>query len=194
VATGLKIREGGVKLDSSDTASSLLGELAEFISTGKVGRNIVASTLDLAPSAIEPAAMEQPKLDAVATTPLRQQRLPATSRKWPGVLGAGLVGLGTLAVGTGIVFQLRSDQGRTELNRYYAEGRMPDIADFSTVQSIRRRSDSQRRSAFAGYALGAAAISAGAFLILNRSASPDPQPAVSVGVLPGAMSIHASWK
>jgi hypothetical protein len=194
VATGLKIREGGVKVDSSDTASSLLGELAEFISTGKAGRNIVASTRGLAPSTTELAAVEQPKLASVATPPLRQGKPPGSLREWPRVLGTGLVGLGTLAVGTGIVFQLRSDQGRAELNRYYAEGRIPAVADFSTVQSIRRRADSQRRSAFAGYALGVAAVSAGAFLILNRSALPDPQPAVSVGVLPGAMSIHASWK
>jgi len=193
VATGLKIREGGVKLDSSDAASSLLGELAELISTGKAGRSIVASSLVPAPSLPEPAAIE-PKLDPVAITPLRQATPPKSSRNWSGVVGAGLVGLGTAAVGTGIFFQVRSEQGRAELNRYYAGGALPAAADSSTLQSIRRRADSQRRTAFAGYALGVAAVSAGAFLILNRPATTDPQPPVSIGVLPGALSIHASWK
>ena len=192
VATGLKIWEGGVKLDSSDAVSSLLGELAELINSGKTGRNIVASSLVPALSLPEPAAIE-PKLDAVATTPLRQATPPKSSRNWSGVVGAGLVGLGTAAVGTGIFFQVRSEQGRAELNRYYTGGALPAVADSSTLQSIRRRADSQRRSAFAGYALGVAAVSAGAFLILNRPAMPDPQPPVSIGVL-GALSIHASWK
>jgi hypothetical protein len=193
VATGLKIREGGVKLDSSDAASSLLGELAELISTGKAGRNIVASSLVPAPSLPEPAAIE-PKLDPVAITPLRQATPPKSSRNWSGMVGAGLVGLGTAGVGTGIFFQVRSEQGRAELNRYYAGGALPAAADSSTLQSIRRRADSQRRTAFAGYALGVAAVSAGAFLILNRPATTDPQPPVSIRALPGALSIHASWK
>lgn len=203
VDTGLKIREGAVKLDSSDSASSLLGELAELISTGKAGADIVtgragsdtvASNEAPAPSIAEPAALEPKHLDPVATAPLRQSTPPRGSINWGGVVGASLIGLGTVAVGAGVFFQLRSDQGRAELNRYYAGGALPAVADSSTLQSIRRRADSQRRSAFAGYAVGVAAVSAGAFLILNRSPMPDPQPRVSVRVLPGALSIHANWK
>jgi hypothetical protein len=199
VSTGQKMREGAVAMDGSDDSSNGLGELAEFICTGNASQNIVSPDVFKNPSERVPASAE-PRRHLNEGIPLREELAPMpprpvdSSKGWSRFVGGGLLGLGTLAIGAGLIFQLRSDRSRAELERYYADGRPPAVAQMSAVHSLTSRMDSQRTAAIVSYVVGAAVASAGAFFILNRSANPDPHPAVSVHVMPEALSISTSWR
>ncbi len=191
VTNGQKVREGGLKLDGAEGSSTALGELADFISTGKASRNIVASDfINLSPPSESPDAESSSQVRAQLGHPASAE---ARAEGWTKAVGAGLLGLGTLAIGAGMAFQLRSDQSWAALNRRYPDGRPPPISDLDVVQSIRDRAASQRSSAIISYSIGAAAVSAGAFLILHRWSTSTAHPSLSVRALPGALSIDALW-
>jgi len=197
VPTGQKIREGAVTMDRSEDSLTGLEELAEFICTGNASQSIAfPDVLQIHPPRVPPSA--EPKRHNQGI-PLREELKPEpmhppdSSRRWSRIVGAGLIGLGALTVGAGLVFQLRSDRSRAELERYYAGGRAPAVAELSAVRSLNSRMDSQRTAAIVSYVVGAAVASAGAFFILNRSANPDQHPAASVDAVPGALSLSAGW-
>ena len=184
-------------MDRSKDSSTGLEELAEFICTGNASPNIAFPDVpQFHPPRVPPSAEPKRRNESI---PLREElkpgpmRPPDSSRRWSRMVGAGLVGLGALTVGAGLVFQLRSDRSRAELERYYAGGRAPAVTELSAVRSLNSRMDSQRTAAIVSYVVGAAVASTGAFFILNRSAKADPHPAASVDAVPGALSLSAGW-
>jgi hypothetical protein len=190
VSTGQKVREGGLKVDS--TGSPSLGELADFISSGKVSRNIVASDVAYV------APRESPNAEPILTSQVSAQLGPPTSQEarakgWTKPVGTGLLGLGTVGIGLGMAFQLRSDQSWAALSRRYPDGRQPPISDVDSVQSTRARAASQHNSAILSYSIGAVAVSAGVLFLLKPWSTSSATPIVSIRLLPGAVSVDARW-
>jgi tetratricopeptide (TPR) repeat protein len=185
---GQRIREGWIIASGSAPSSSELVKLAELIATGKPSGNVhqsdIATASPLAEQMAKPPAAEQVRV---------QTPLTASSKTWPKILGAALLGTGALAVGGGVLLQLRSAQSWANLSRRYADGTPPAIGELAAVQSIRKQADWQRHAAFASYALGATAACTGALFILSRSGQADRAAKTAIRAAPGAVSIEGSW-
>ena len=188
VQGGQRIRDGWIRASGSAPSSSELAELAELITTGTPSSNVHQSDVATASPLAEQMG-KRPVPEQVGV----QTQLTASSKTWPKVLGAALLGTGALAVGTGVLLQLRSDQSWANLSRRYADGTPPAIGELAAVQSIRKQADWQRRAAFASYALGATAVCTGALFILSRSGQVDRAAKTAVRAAPGAVSIEGSW-
>jgi len=182
------IRDGSIKASGSAASSSALAELAELISTGKPSSDVHQSGVPTSCPLAEQTVAEA-SLEAMAKPPMPTP----SSKTWPKLLGATLLGTGALAVGGGVLLQLRSNQSWANLSRRYADGTPPPIGELAAVQSIRNQADWQRRAAFASYALGATAVCTGVLFILSSSGRPDGAAKTAVRAVPGALSIEGSW-
>ena len=190
-------RDGSIKASGSAASSSALAELAELISTGKPSSDVHQSDVPTSCPLAEQTVAEA-SLEAMAKPPITEQvrvqtPLTPSSKAWPKLLGVALLGTGALAVGGGVLLQLRSNQSWANLSRRYADGTPPPIGELAAVQSIRNQADWQRRAAFASYALGATAVCTGVLFILSSSGQPDRAAKTAVRAVPGALSFEGSW-
>jgi len=197
VPSGQRIRDGRINANGSAVSSSALAELAELITTGKQSGNVQPSDVATASSLAEQTVAEASR-ETMARLPLSEQvgvhaSRKASSRTWPKVLGATLLGAGALALGGGVLLQLRSEQSWASLSQRYANGTTPALGELGAVQSLRKQADWQRHAAFASYALGATAVCTGVLFILSGSGQADRAAKTTVRAAPGALSIEGRW-
>jgi hypothetical protein len=152
--TAQRTREGGIQLGSSRGGGDDLGELARFVVTGETGDRVVAVN----PSAGQASVLALPPPAAVSqsqASPLRTWRTPT---------GIALTATGAVALGLGVVFQLKANDSASKFNQAYAGGSAPPPSQVGTVDGYRSDAHTQQTLAYVGYAVGAAAIGTGLWL------------------------------
>jgi len=160
--TAQRTREGGIQLGSTRTGGDDLAELARFVVTGETGERVVAvnpftgqaSVLGLAP----PAAVTH-----VQT---------GSPRTWRTPTGIALTATGAVALGLGVLFQLKANDSASKFNQAYAAGSAPLPSQIGTVDGYRSDSQTQQTLAYVGYAVGTAALGAGLWLWLTDGKAP----------------------
>jgi len=152
--TAQRTREGGIQLGSGRSGGDDLGELARFVVTGEAGERVVpvnpstgqASVLALPP----PAAVSQPQV-----IPTRTWRTPT---------GIALTATGAVALGLGVLFQVKANDSTSKFNQAYAGGAAPLPSQVGTVDGYRSDTHTQQTLAYVGYAVGAVALGTGLWL------------------------------
>lgn len=155
--TAQRTREGGIQLGGTPSGGDDLGELARFVVTGETGERVVvvnpstpqASVLALPP----PAAVTQ-----VQSSPARTWRTPT---------GIALTATGAVALGLGVVAQLKANDSASRFNQAYAGGTAPLPGQAGTVDAYRNDAHTQQTLAYVGYAVGAVALGTGLWLWLT---------------------------
>jgi len=152
--TAQRTREGGIQLGSGRSGGDDLGELARFVVTGEAGERVVpvnpstgqASVLALPP----PAAVSQPQL--------------ISTRTWRTPTGIALTATGAVALGLGVLFQVKANDSASKFNQAYAGGAAPLPSQVGTVDGYRSDAHTQQTLAYVGYAVGAVALGTGLWL------------------------------
>ena len=152
--TAQRTREGGIQLGSGRSGGDDLGELARFVVTGEAGERVVpvnpstgqASVLALPP----PAAVSQPQV--------------ISTRTWRTPTGIALTATGAVALGLGVLFQVKANDSTSKFNQAYAGGAAPLPSQVGTVDGYRSDAHTQQTLAYVGYAVGAVALGTGLWL------------------------------
>ena len=152
--TAQRTREGGIQLGSGRSGGDDLGELARFVVTGEAGERVVpvnpstgqASVLALPP----PAAVSQPQL--------------ISTRTWRTPTGIALTATGAVALGLGVLFQVKANDSASKFNQAYSGGSAPLPSQVGTVDGYRSDAHTQQTLAYVGYAVGAVALGTGLWL------------------------------
>lgn len=200
VDTEKRLREAEVSA-SHPARRSALAELAELLAADKSDGRPRAEQLASSPAA-EPSVGEEPAEERLALAvrrppaeePSRRGSSDSSAKTWATVLGSTLIGAGSIAAGGAAVFQIRSDRARADLDHRYANGTLPPLSDLNELQSLSRQAQWQRRAAFAGYALGAAAVCTGVLFLLTSAATPARSPArTAIRASPGELVLEGTW-
>jgi len=173
--TAQRTREGGIQLGGTHPGPDDLGELARFVVTGETGNRVVV----VDPSAGAGSTLALPPPAAVGlleTTPARTWRTPT---------GIGLTAAGAVALGVGVLFQIKANDSASHYNQAYAGGTAPLPAEVATVDAYRSDARTQQTVAYVGYAVGAAALTTGLWLWLSDGKAP----AATVVAGPGSVAV-----
>jgi len=155
--TAQRTREGGIQLGGTHGGPDDLGELARFVVTGETGERVVV----VGPSAGPASTLALPPPAAVSlaqTAPVRTWRTPT---------GIALTATGALALGLGVVFQLKANDSASKFNQAYSGGNAPPPSQVGTVNGYRNDAHTQQALAYVGYGVGAVALGTGLWLWLT---------------------------
>ena len=152
--TAQRTREGGIQLGSARGGGDDLGELARFVVTGETGDRVVAVN----PSAGQASVLALPPPAAVS------QSQTSSTRTWRTPTGIALTATGAVALGLGVIFQLKANDSASKFNQAYAGGSAPPPSQLGTVDGYRSDAHTQQTLAYVGYAVGAAALGTGLWL------------------------------
>lgn len=155
--TAQRTREGGIQLGGTRAGADDLGELARFVVTGEAGDRVVAvnpSTGQLSVLALPPPAA----VSQAAASPPRTWRTPT---------GIALTATGAVALGLGVLFQVKANDSASRFNQAYAGGTAPLPGQVGTVDGYRNDAHTQQTLAYVGYAVGAVALGSGLWLWLT---------------------------
>ena len=155
--TAQRTREGGIQLGGARSTSDDLGELARFVITGETSDRVVVVN----PSTGQPSVLALPPPAAVT------ERQTTPSRTWRTPTGIALTATGAVAVGVGVLFQIQANDSASKFNQAYAGGAAPPPSQVGTVSGYRSDAQTQQTVAYVGYAVGAAALTAGLWLWLS---------------------------
>ena len=173
--TAQRTREGGIQLGSARGGGDDLGELARFVVTGETGDRVVAVN----PSAGQASVLALPPPAAVS------QSQTTSTRTWRTPTGIALTATGAVALGLGVVFQLKANDSASKFNQAYAGGTAPMPSQVGTVDGYRSDAHTQQTLAYVGYAVGAAALGTGLWLWITDGRST----ATTVVAGPGSLSL-----
>ncbi|HUM13757.1 MAG TPA: PEGA domain-containing protein [Myxococcaceae bacterium] len=173
--TAQRTREGGIQLGGTRPGGDDLGELARFVVTGEAGERVVA---------VNPSNGQASVLALPAPVAVTQVQTGST-RTWRTPTGIALTATGAVALGLGIVFQLRANDSASKFNQAYAGGSAPLPSQVGTVDGYRSDSQTQQTLAYVGYAVGAAALGTGLWLWLTDGKAPNT--AITAG--PGSVAL-----
>jgi hypothetical protein len=154
--TAQRTREGGIQL-SGGRAGDDLAELARFVVTGETGDRVVVVN----PSTSQASVLALPPPAAVS------QAQSGAARTWRTPTGIALTATGAVALGLGVVFQLKANDSASRFNQAYSGGTAPLPGQVATVDGYRDDAHTQQTLAYVGYAVGAAALGAGLWLWLT---------------------------
>ena len=155
--TAQRTREGGIQLGTTRSGGDDLGELARFVVTGETGERVVAVN----PSPSQASVLALPPPAAVT------QVQAAPTKTWRTPTGIALTATGAVALGLGIVFQLRANDSASKFNQAYAGGSAPLPGQVGTVDGYRSDAQTQQTLAYVGYGIGAVALGTGLWLWLT---------------------------
>jgi hypothetical protein len=166
-ATAQKVREGGLKVERSGTPPDGLDDLADFIVTGQPSRKVLTEP----PGALAPPA---PVASAEPAPPpaveVAQSLPPRAEKTWKTPAGYVLAGAGALLGAGAIYFAADSSSAWNQFNAYYANGSVPTTDQLDSARSLQSRARNDVAFAWVGAGLGAAAIGAGAYLLISDHA------------------------
>ncbi len=161
--TAQRTREGGIQLGGTRPGGDDLGELARFVVTGEAGERVVA---------VNPSTGQAPVLALPPPAAVTQVQT-ASPRTWRTPTGIALTATGAVALGLGIVFQVKANDSASKFNQAYAGGSAPLPSQVGTVDGYRSDSQTQQTLAYVGYAVGAAALGTGLWLWITDGKAPN---------------------
>ena len=173
--TAQRTREGGIQLGSGRGGGDDLAELARFVVTGEAGDRVVTVN----PSAAQASVLALPPPAAVS------QSQVASTRTWRTPTGIALTATGAVALGLGVLFQLKANDSASKFNQAYAGGSAPLPSQVGTVDGYRNDAHTQQTLAYVGYAVGAAALGTGLWLWISDGKAPG----TTVAVGPGSVAL-----
>ena len=78
-----------------------------------------------------------------------------------------------MALGLGVVFQLKANDSASKFNQAYAGGNAPLPSQVGTVDGYRSDAHTQQTLAYVGYAVGAVALGTGLWLWITDGKAPS---------------------
>ena len=171
--TAQRTREGGIQLGGGRSGGDDLGELARFVVTGEVGERVVP---------VNPSTGQASLLAPPAA--VSQVHAPAP-RTWRTPTGIALTATGAVALGLGVVFQLKANDSASKFNQAYAGGTAPLPSQVATVDGFRSDAQTQQTLAYVGYAVGAVALGTGLWLWITDGKAPS----TTVVAGPGSVAV-----
>lgn len=199
-----KIREGGLKVRDPSQPPEGLAELANFIVTGKAGKQVLTVEAGLPPGSSPTAAAQRGLADRAgglqrtapsdsfpfAAAPVAEaQKGEPSSTTFRTPLGLGIGGVGVLAAGAAVVFELQATSAWNRFNEAYASGApVPETDGYRAAVTDKHTAEIDQTVAVVSGALGLAGIASGATLILlDRGSHAGTH--VSARLVPGPGSV-----
>lgn len=155
--TAQRTREGGIQLGGARASGEDLGELARFVVTGETSDRVVVVN----PAAAQASVLALPPPAAVT------ERQASPPRTWRTPTGIALTATGAVALGLGVLMQVKANDSAAKFNQAYAGGTAPPPGQVGTVSGYRSDAQTQQTLAYVGYGVGAAALATGLWLWLT---------------------------